>query len=813
MQLAYNPYILPPLFAMLMAFIMAYRGGRYRSTSLGKTFLVLMFALAWWSLAVVMEYLSLALAAKIFWMKMSYFGITAMPVAWLVFALQYTDRKKWLTRRNMVILCILPVTTLIVVWTNGIHHLMWKNIWLDTSLSPAADAVTHNAWFWIYATFAYTLLLLGTLCLLDLFRKSQGIYRKQAGTLLLAALVPWVGNFLFIVGVSPFSVVDPTPLAFAITGVAFFWGLSRLQLLNIMPIAHDTILRSMVDGVIVLDTQQRVVELNPAAQNIIERNRSEVIGQLYNRVLPGQLGLLELKPDMTETQAVIAMGEGQQQRFFRAYITQISAQQHLNGHLVILHDDTERMKAEVTSRERAILETELNERKRAADDIQRRLEFEETIAKVSSRFVGISDMDSIINASLADIGRLSQASRAYLFLLRDKGNIMDNTHEWCADGVRPQIENLKNIPCEMFPWWMTKLGNGEVIHIADISRMPADASAEKKILLSRGIKSVLVLPVFTSGNLAGFIGFDKVAAGEWDDNDLAVLRISSEIIGNALERKQAAEQLVGLNEELMSLNLQLEAKVKERTGQLEEAVSVAKASNQAKSEFLASMSHELRTPLNSIIGFSQVLHEHYFGDLNDKQAEYVSDIVDSGKHLLSLINDILDLSKIEAGKMELEVSGVKIADLLKNSLVMIKEKALVHSLSLEIQVGEDINGMEIVADERRLKQVMFNLLSNAAKFTPDGGAINVQAIKQGKELIISVSDTGIGMTPQEQQRLFEAFYQASGGIKDKTPGTGLGLAITKSIVEKHGGRIWMESEGRDKGSRFTFTLPIDSSRN
>ena len=274
------------------------------------------------------------------------------------------------------------------------------------------------------------------------------------------------------------------------------------------------------------------------------------------------------------------------------------------------------------------------------------------------------------------------------------------------------------------------------------------------------------------------------------------------------KRKQAEDELAGLNEELRSLNLQLETKVEERTRQLEEAVAVAKASSQAKSEFLASMSHELRTPLNAIIGFSQVLHEQYFGSLNDKQAEYVTDIVDSGKHLLSLINDILDLSKVEAGKMELEVSGVKIRDLLQNSLVMIKEKALAHGINLEMQTAGDIEALEIMGDERRLKQVIFNLLSNATKFTPDGGAIKVEARKEGKQLIISVSDTGIGMTPQEQKRLFEAFYQASGGIKDKTPGTGLGLAITKSIVEKHGGRIWVESEGLNKGSRFTFTLPI-----
>jgi PAS domain S-box-containing protein len=621
--------------------------------------------------------------------------------------------------------------------------------------------------------------------------------------------VPWVANFLYIIGIKPFSTIDPTPLAFAITGIAFFWGLSRLQLLDIiMPIAHDAILQSMADGIIILDTHQRVIEINPAAQNIIGGNRSEIIGRQYNQILPGQLGLLELKPGMGETEASIILGQEQAQHFYGVRITPVGTLQHLSGHLVILHDDTERVKADAESKERAILETELNERKRAAEEIQHRLEFEETIAKVSSRFVGISDLDIAIGDSLADIGRLSRASRAYLLRLNGENNTMDNTQDWFADGVKQPINKLKKISCDVCPEWVNKLNNGEVVHIPDVSKM-ADADAAKEMLMGRGIKSALMLPVEAGGKLTGFIGFDNInEAGQWDDNGIALLRLSSEIIGNAIERKDATDQLAKLNEELKSFNSQLETKVEERTKQFEEAVSVAETSNRAKSDFLASMSHELRTPLNAIIGFSQVLHEKYFGDLNDKQSEYVTDIVDSGKHLLSLINDILDLSKIEAGKMELEVSEVKISDLLQNSLVMIKEKALVHSLSLDLQIAENINGTKIKGDERRLKQVMFNLLSNSSKFTPDGGSITIAARKEEKELEISVSDPGIGMTPQEQKKLFEAFYQASGGIKGKTPGTGLGLAITKSIIEKHGGKIWMESEGTNKGSKFIFTLPL-----
>ena len=245
-------------------------------------------------------------------------------------------------------------------------------------------------------------------------------------------------------------------------------------------------------------------------------------------------------------------------------------------------------------------------------------------------------------------------------------------------------------------------------------------------------------------------------------------------------------------------NARLFREVEEKSRELE-------AASRHKSEFLANMSHELRTPLNAIIGFSEVLLERMFGEINPKQAEYLDDILASGRHLLSLINDILDLSKIEAGRLELDLAPFDLPVTLENALTLVRERASRHGIALDLAVDGRLGPS--VGDERKVKQIVLNLLSNAVKFTPAGGRVGLRATPAGGAVEISVSDTGIGIAPEDQGAIFEEFRQVGTGSSSKHEGTGLGLTLARKFVELHGGRIWVQSEA-GKGSTFTFTLPV-----
>jgi signal transduction histidine kinase/putative methionine-R-sulfoxide reductase with GAF domain len=302
----------------------------------------------------------------------------------------------------------------------------------------------------------------------------------------------------------------------------------------------------------------------------------------------------------------------------------------------------------------------------------------------------------------------------------------------------------------------------------------------RPMLARLGYRSVLAVPLLREERILGALTVWRKQAGSF-----------SEEIVNLL-------QTFATQSALAIQNARLFREIEEKGRELE-------AANRHKSEFLANVSHELRTPLNAIIGFSEVLGERMFGELNDKQAEYTEDILSSGRHLLSLINDILDLSKIEAGRMELEVTAFHLPDAIENALLLIRERASRHGIKLDRAIDDRLS--DFTGDERKVKQILVNLLSNAVKFTPEGGQIKVEATLGDSAVIVSVTDTGIGIAKKDQEAIFEEFRQA-GNYMHKREGTGLGLTLTRKFVELHGGKIWVASE-LGKGSTFTFTLPIN----
>jgi signal transduction histidine kinase len=317
----------------------------------------------------------------------------------------------------------------------------------------------------------------------------------------------------------------------------------------------------------------------------------------------------------------------------------------------------------------------------------------------------------------------------------------------------------------------------EVLDILD--EHDSSATRIRPLLRQLGYRSFLAVPLLREGQIMGGLTIFRRTPGSFP----------SEVVN--LLRTFATQSVLAIQ------NARLFREIEDKSRQIE-------AANRHKSEFLANMSHELRTPLNAIIGFSEVLKERMFGELNDKQAEYTDDILTSGQHLLSLINEILDLSKVEAGRMELEVATFDLPLAIDNTRTFVRERAVRHGIHLDVTVDERLG--DFVGDERKIKQILLNLLSNAVKFTPEGGRIGITARQVNGAVEISVNDTGVGIAAEDQPKIFEEFRQVGSDQVHKSEGTGLGLTLAKKFVELHGGKIWVESE-IGKGSKFTFTLP------
>ncbi len=398
----------------------------------------------------------------------------------------------------------------------------------------------------------------------------------------------------------------------------------------------------------------------------------------------------------------------------------------------------------------------------------------EALREVGDAVGSSLDLDEVLDQIVSNAVRLTRT---------DGGSIMeydessDSFHVRAASGSSPALlKQLRGITIDRESTLVGRAATGRrTLEVPDLAGAELDPHLDA--LLRDGWRSVLAVPILRGDRIVGV---------------LVIRRRSTGSFGPHVE---LLETFAGQSA-LAIVNARLFGELQTKTRELEIA-------SQHKSEFLASMSHELRTPLNAVIGFSEVLLDRMFGDINERQDEYLRDIWNSGKHLLELLNEILDLSKVEAGQMVLEPSAFSLSSAVEYCVTMVRERAALHAITVTVEVADDIETIE--ADELRFKQVVLNLLSNAVKFTPAGGKVSLRAYREGADLMVTVTDTGIGVPVEDQERIFESFQQGRRGAP-KEEGTGLGLTLSRRIVWLFGGRMWLKSSSGE-GSTFGFSIP------
>lgn len=520
---------------------------------------------------------------------MEYFGVVSLSTLWLLLALRYTGREKWLASAKLRLLFIVPILTLLAIWTNEAHGLMWHQVVIDPSDPFPILYWMRGVWFWVFTVYTYLLLLLGTILLIETVVRSHDLYRGQAVVLLIGALVPWIGNALYLFGFDLFGRLVPTPVLFTFTGVAMAWGLFRFQLLDIVPVAREAVLESMSDAVIVLDEQNRIVDLNAAAQSLIDSPTSEVVGKPFSQLLP--IGL----------------------------------------------DSIQRWEERSETRNEMILE----------DEDHKQYTFDPRVS-----------------------------------LLHDR-----------------------------------------------------------------------------RGKLAG---------------RLLVLR-------DITERKQIEEALRLARDQALE-------------------------SSRMKSRLLANVSHELRTPLGAILGYSEFLRDGTYGSVSEEQVDTLEKIIESTSYLSSLVSQLLEQAKIEAGQTTLNMLPFSLQELVERVESKSSIEARAKGLSLLFRL-EDVPNI-VIGDERKIEQILLNLVSNALKFTGEG-EVQVRIYRCDEhQLALQVTDTGPGIPDDMREEIFKPFRRVDDSVTREHGGIGLGLAIVEQLVMLMEGRIELET-ALGTGSTFTVFLPID----